>query len=276
MSRLHTAMPFDGHGIMRYFSGHAIPGIESGDSSTYRRLIRDAKGNPVELAVVLDGEDGVLASVDGRALTPQGVRDARHLFDLDANSPTIDAHLSRDAALADSVAMHPGVRLPGSLDVHEQLFRTMIGQQVSIAAARTTVARIARELDGSGLFPTATSIAENGLEVLRGPAGRVAAIHGAALAIATGALVLSTALSVEELTERLCAMPGIGPWTAGYVAMRALGAPDVLLANDLVLLKGAAKLGLPATARGIAEYALRWQPYRSYASLHLWRIAQQQ
>ena len=132
-----------------------------------------------------------------------------------------------------------------------------------------------RELCGdSGRFPTAEEIAERGQQVLRGPKARIATILAVAKALASGDLTITRSQNVEELTERLTAFAGIGPWTAGYVAMRALGAPDVLLSTDKVLLKGAAALGLPSTPRGIADYGQRWAPYRSYAGLHLWRVAQ--
>ncbi|MEO7349901.1 MAG: AlkA N-terminal domain-containing protein [Terrimesophilobacter sp.] len=274
-TRLTTTTPFDGRGLMKYFAGHAVPGIESGDEEHYRRNLRESDGSLSKLEVILDGIDGILASRNGSTLSPSQMRDVRKLFDLNADSVAIDAHLSSDPVLAEVVAANPGIRLPGSLDAHEQLLRTMIGQQISVPAARTTIARLARELDGTGLFPTAKQFAENGLDVLRGPAARIAAVHGVAVALCSGTLALPPDLDQPKLTNDLVAMPGVGPWTAGYVAMRVLGAPDVLLSSDLVLLKGAAKLGLPATPRGIADYARRWAPYRSYAGLHLWRVAQQ-
>lgn len=267
--------PFDGRGLMRYFAGHAIPGIESGDELHYRRMVRGRDGTVRELHITLDDTDGILATLDAGDLPADLASRIRQLFDLDADSLAIDTRLSADPVLADTVSSHPGVRLPGSLNAHEQLFRTMIGQQISVAAARTTLARLASELDGTGVFPTAAQFAERGLEALRGPATRVAAVHGAALALDSGALTLNSALDPAELSRRLTALPGVGPWTAGYVAMRVLGAPDILLASDLVLLKGAAKLGLPATPRALTEYGRRWAPYRSYATLHLWRVAQQ-
>lgn len=273
--RLETAAPFDGAGVMRYLAGHAVPGVESGDESSYRRRMRLGDESVVDLEVLLDGVSAVTVSTSGAPVPAGLLPRIRRLFDLDADSPAIDAHLAADPALSAAVAASPGIRLPGSLDVHEQLLRTMIGQQISIAAARTVVARLVRELgDGNGLFPTAAQFARHGLEFLRGPASRRAAVHGAALALESGSLRLDSTLTVEELQHRLMALPGVGVWTAGYTAMRALGAPDILLASDLVLLKGAAKLGLPATVRGIAEYGERWSPYRSYAGLHLWRVAQ--
>ncbi len=285
---LRTTAPFDGKGVLRYLAGHAIPGVESGDELGYRRRLRvggsvaalelrlvPEEGGPEEGGPDKGRPDAVLATLDGHELPSWLVPRVRRLLDLDADSAAIDGLLAEDPVLAPSVAAAPGIRLPGSLDPHEELFRTLVGQQISIAATRSVLGRIARELcGGSGLFPTAEQFAARGLEVLRGPAARVAAIHGIALALTSGELVVDDTLSVDELTGRLVAMPGIGPWTAGYVAMRALGAPDILLSTDLVLLKGAAALGLPASPREIAARAARWSPYRSYAGLHLWRIAQ--
>jgi len=273
-TRLVTAAPFDGRGLLRYLSGHAIHNVEFGDESHYRRLIRTADAGVATLEVHLDGVDAVIATLEGRELPAELVPRVRRLLNLDADSVTIDNHLASDPALADSVAANPGIRLPGSLDIEEQLLRTMVGQQISIAGARTVLGRLAGELDGTGLFPTATQLAQHGLEVLRGPARRVAAIHGVALALASGTLEIHDGLTVAELTQRVLALPGIGPWTAGYLAMRALGATDILLSTDLVLLKGASRLELPDTPREIATYAERWAPYRSYAGLHLWRVAQ--
>ena len=103
------------------------------------------------------------------------------------------------------------------------------------------------------------------------PSTRIATILGAAEALASGELVLDVGMPVEELTARLTALPGIGPWTAGYLAMRVLGNPDIMLGTDLVMLQSAAALGLPGTTRGLTDHARRWAPWRSYAGLHLWR-----
>jgi AraC family transcriptional regulator of adaptative response / DNA-3-methyladenine glycosylase II len=163
------------------------------------------------------------------------------------------------------------------VDAEEVLFRALIGQQVSVAAARTALGRltaaIGEPVDLGGftrLFPTAAAIAEHGREVLRGPARRIDAIVGAATALADGSLAIGVGESRDELEARLLALPGIGPWTAGYVAMRVLGSPDVLLTGDLALRQGAARLGLPADPRGLAERGAAWAPWRSYAGMHLW------
>ena len=272
--RLPARAPFDGAGLMRFFADHAILGVEDGDATSYARSIRLPRGT-ARIRVALDGETAITceADVDDVADISPLVARVRRLFDLDADSAAVDDSLVRDPALAASVRSRPGVRLPGSLDVEEALFRTLVGQQVSVAAARTTLGRICAELSGDGLFPTAARFAEHGREVLRGPATRVASIIGVAEALASGALELDLGLPVDELTAKLVALPGVGPWTAGYVAMRALGSPDVLLSSDLIMLQSAAALRLPATVKGLAEYGQRWAPWRSYAGLHLWRSA---
>jgi AraC family transcriptional regulator of adaptative response / DNA-3-methyladenine glycosylase II len=127
------------------------------------------------------------------------------------------------------------------------------------------------ELGTDGLFPTAVQLAEKGREVLRGPATRIATIVGVAEALARGELTLDLATPVDEFEANLVRLPGVGPWTAGYLAMRVLGSPDVLLTSDLVVVQSAAALGLPAAAKALAAHGGRWAPWRSYASLHLWR-----
>jgi AraC family transcriptional regulator of adaptative response / DNA-3-methyladenine glycosylase II len=270
--RLPARAPFDGAGLMTFFVDHAVPGIESGDLSSYRRAVRLPHG-VATIDLSLDGSSAILCTARLENVADLGVLVARvrRLLDLDADSEAIDAALSHDPHLATSVLANPGVRLPGSLDPDEALFRTLIGQQISVAAARTVLGRVVAELGDDGLFPTATQFAERGRDVLRGPTSRIETIVGAAEALASGSLQLDVGMPVDELTAKLVALPGIGPWTAGYLAMRVLGNPDVMLSTDLVMLKSAAGLGLPATARGLAEHGLRWAPWRSYAGLHLWR-----
>lgn len=271
--RLPTRAPFDGTGLMRFFADHAISGVEAGDDTTFRRLVR-MPGGIAEVSLSLDGPTSVLCTVTLANLGDLSalVARVRRLFDLDADSDAIDRALSKTAALAPMVAAHPGIRLPGTFDNDEALFRTMIGQQISVAAARTVLGRLAAVLgEAAGLFPTALQFAEHGREVLRGPASRVASIVGVAEAIASGDLRLDVGMPAAELVSRLVQLPGIGPWTAGYTAMRVLGSPDILLTTDLVMLSSATRLGLPGTAIGLARAAESWAPWRSYAGMHLWR-----
>ena len=274
--RLPARAPFDGEGLLRFFADHAVSGLETVVDGVFQRRVRLPHGiATVRLsldATVPPGQAAVRceARLESLADVSTLVTRVRRLFDLDADSVAIDRALSTDATLAPLVAALPGLRLPGSLDAEETLFRTLVGQQISVAAARTVQGRLTAELGTDGLFPTAAQIA--GSEgVVRGPAARVRTILGVAEAVAGGELALDVGTPVSEFTERLVALPGVGPWTAGYLAMRVLGSPDVLLASDLVVLQTATHLGLPGTARGLAQYGERWAPWRSYATLHLWR-----
>jgi AraC family transcriptional regulator of adaptative response / DNA-3-methyladenine glycosylase II len=270
--RLPARAPFDGPGLMRFFADHAVPGLESGDDERFERSVR-LPGGTARVILRLDGVAGILctARLDNIADLSTLVARVRRFCDLDADSYAIDEALGADEVLASLVAALPGIRLPGTLDAEEALIRTLVGQQVSVSAARTVLGRITAELGADGLFPTSAQLAEHGADVLRGPATRVGTIIGTARALAEGELTLDLGMPADEFTARLTALPGIGPWTAEYLAMRVLGTPDVLLTSDLVIRQSAGALGLPSTAGALAEYSRRWAPWRSYAGLHLWR-----
>lgn len=260
--RLPARAPFDAPGLFRFFADHGIRGFEEGDDTRFARPLQLPGGRaqievtPDQAGVVLTARLATLSDLP--ALTAR----VRRMFDLDADSVAIDGHLARDPDLAPLVAALPGIRIPGSASGEEALFRTLVGQQISVAAARTVLGRIVEHF---GDFPTAAQLADRGHEVLRGPATRVAAIRGIAAVIAAGDLPLDPATPVAELRERLLALPGVGPWTAEYLAMRALGHPDAFPATDLVLAQSAAALGITPSPRAA------WAPWRSYAALHLWR-----
>jgi AraC family transcriptional regulator of adaptative response / DNA-3-methyladenine glycosylase II len=282
--RLPARPPFDGVGLLRFFVDHAVPGLEVATPTSFTRRVRLPHG-VATVRLSLDGAEWVRcdARLDSVADVSTLVSRVRRFLDLDADSVAIDAALAGDATLAPLVAALPGLRLPGSLDAEETLFRTLVGQQISVPAARTVLGRITRELgeagqpgergeadDGMGLFPTAERIA-GGVGVIRGPLPRVRSILGVAEAVADGRLSLDVGTPVDEFTARLVELPGVGPWTAGYLAMRILGNPDVLLDSDLIVLQSAELHRLPATRRSIAEHGVRWAPWRSYVTMHLWR-----
>lgn len=284
--RLPARPPFDAAGVFAWLAARALDGVEQASDDRYERTLR-LPGGPAVVAFAANHDDAAPAiEVDARLATladlPPLVARVRRLFDLDADAVAIDAALGDDPALAASVAETPGIRVPGCLDPHELLFRAIIGQQVSVKAARTSLARLALELgermfrpdEGpSLLFPTAGAIALEGERVLRGPAARVRTILDVAQRLASGELVVAPERERHELQADLLALPGIGPWTAGYVAMRVTRAPDVLLTGDLALRSGAERLGLPASATALTALGARWAPWRSYASMHLWRAA---
>lgn len=285
--RLAAREPFDGAGVLQYIADHAVTGVE--------RMLTDGRGQATGIErwialphgaaltrVELDAErPGVRVTATLAALADVAPLTARirRWFDLDADAAAIDAALGRDALLGPLVAAAPGIRIPGAVDPGETLLRTIIGQQISLAAARTVLGRLAADLaepvaPGSVLrFPSPALIAEHGAAVLRGPARRVRTVIETAEALATGALALDVGLTTPELRERLLRMPGIGPWTADYVALRVLGSPDLLLDSDLVLLRTLRASGAASTSSEAAALGERWAPWRSYATLHLWRAA---
>jgi AraC family transcriptional regulator of adaptative response / DNA-3-methyladenine glycosylase II len=269
--RLPARPPFDGAGLLRFFADHAVPSLEAASDDSFERRVRLPHGIAT-VRLTLDGEAAVRcdARLESIADVSTLVARIRRFLDLDADSVAIDAALRGDPALERLVDGLPGLRLPGSLDAEETLFRTLVGQQISVPAARTVLGRITAELGSDGLFPTADRIAGSA-GVIRGPVSRVRTILGVAETIAAGGLSLDVATPVDEFTARLVALPGVGPWTAGYLAMRVLGSPDVLLTSDLVVLQSAAHHGMPATARSLAAHGERWAPWRSYATMHLWR-----
>ncbi|MEO7123309.1 MAG: AlkA N-terminal domain-containing protein [Lacisediminihabitans sp.] len=270
--------PYDAAGIFQFLVERAIPDVEEGSDLWYARTVRLPHGAG-HLRVDSDGRGGLLAKLtvaDPRDLIPLHSR-VRRLFDLDADPIRIDSALSRDPELAPSVAAHPGIRVPGAVDIEETLFRAMIGQQISVASARTMLGGLSYALGDPTpwglLFPTAARIAEHGRDVLRGPGKRIDAIIGIAGEIAAGRLDLHWGLSRSQLTKTLTSYPGIGAWTAGYVSMRALGDPDALLTSDLGIRHGSERLGLPTDPSALAGHGALWSPWQSYAGMHLWRAA---
>ena len=282
---LRAHPPFDAAGLFRYFDSHAVPGLEAAAPGRFTRAMRLPLGlATVTLAPV---DDPVRPGVTVHARLTDAddlgelVRRVRRLCDLDARPDVIDDALAADAVLAPAVRRTPGVRIPGSPDPHETLFRTVLGQQISIAAARTVQGRLTvaigdplpPELGGAvtHVFPTAERIASRGREVLRGPARRIDSMMIVAESLAAGRVRLDEAVDGAELRRALLALPGVGPWTADYLAMRVLRDTDVLLATDLVVRQAAARLGLPTATARLAQRGGAWSPWRSYATLHLWR-----
>ncbi|WP_460797237.1 DNA-3-methyladenine glycosylase 2 family protein [Microbacterium sp. GXF0217] len=275
--------PLDAAGIFAWMSARALPGIEHATSTSFARHLR-MPGGPAWFEIrEQDGWLRLRARVTRLGdLTPL-VATARRLFDLDADPVAVDAALSAHPELAGGVARTPGIRVPGAADPHEMLIRAMVGQQITVVAARTALTALADALgepstDSAGgdnglLFPTMTAIAERGAEVLRGPAARIRAITQAAASLADGSLRLTVGDDAAEQRAALIAMPGIGPWTADYVGMRVLGAPDIFLPGDVAVRAGAAALGIPADPAGLTAWAVRTAPWRSYLTAHLWRAA---
>ncbi|WP_120522015.1 DNA-3-methyladenine glycosylase 2 family protein [Arthrobacter celericrescens] len=288
--------PFD-PGIFSFLAVRAVPGIEHAEAPdggvfSYARTLRlprsaarfrvefdagSTASGPASRALTLS-----VSSIDLHDL-PVLLSRVRRLFDLDADPVAVDEVLARDPRLGASVRAVPGIRLPGAVDPAELLIRAMIGQQITVAAARTALTGLAAagtvlpdgavlsDPDGlDRLFPTAAQIADAGGELLRGPRRRIDSVLAAARAMASGELDFGYGDDHRTLAAKLLPLPGVGPWTVGYVAMRVPGEPDVLLANDAAVRNGLKALpagdGLPADFGNVS-------PWRSYATMHLWRAA---
>jgi AraC family transcriptional regulator of adaptative response / DNA-3-methyladenine glycosylase II len=270
--------PLDADGLFAWMAARAVAGVEDATTSSFSRTIRLA-GGPAWFELRLDdtGRVRLRARLTQVSDLTSLVSRARRLFDLDADPLAVDGELSRHPELAPLVAGLPGIRVPGAADPHEMLIRAMIGQQITVVAARTALTSLTAALGeradelGGLLFPTMAAIAERGAEVLRGPAARIRAVTGAAAALADGTVTLTSGDDGPEQRAALLAMPGIGPWTADYVRMRVLGDPDVFLPGDVAVRAGAAAAGLPAEPRPLTDWAARTAPWRSYLTAHLWR-----
>ncbi|WP_054010514.1 DNA-3-methyladenine glycosylase family protein [Arthrobacter sp. ERGS1:01] len=279
--------PFE-PGIFDFLAARAVAGVEEADSAGYARTLA-LPGGHGWFHLVWDGATLQLDfDVEDPADAPALVARVRQLFNLDHDPSIIDAALSANPVLARRVGELPGIRLPGCVDAHEILIRAMIGQQITVAAARTALNQLtalstpSRLPHGSltTLFPSPAQIADGGRGILRGPQRRTDSILAVAGLLAAGTLEVGRADTPESLAAKLLPLPGIGPWTVGYVCMRVLGSPDVFLPTDAAVRNGYGKLrgDSPAEARTIkapelARMAEPLRPWRSYATLHFWRVA---
>jgi AraC family transcriptional regulator of adaptative response / DNA-3-methyladenine glycosylase II len=278
--RLGFRPPLAAGALLDFLARRAIPGVEEVAGAFYRRTI--AFGRAAGLIELRPAADHVAARLQLDDVRDLGlvVQRCRALFDLDLDPHPVAAVLGADPALAPLVATWPGLRLPGTIDGWEVATRAVLGQQVSVAAARTLAGRLAARYgtplaapDG-GLthrFPAPDQLAGAALEGVGLTRARAGTLRALAAAVAAGRLVLDRGADRDEAAARLQALPGIGPWTAAYVAMRALGDPDASLVADLGVRRAAARLGLPATPGQLRAHAERWRPWRAYAAVYLWR-----
>jgi AraC family transcriptional regulator, regulatory protein of adaptative response / DNA-3-methyladenine glycosylase II len=284
--RLPVRGPFAAVPLFEFLALRAIPGVEAVERSTssISRSLRLPHGHGTA-RLTFSGEAAAVGCelwLADLADLQAAVQRCRRWLDLDADPVTIDAHLAADPVLAPLVTRTPGLRSPGAVDATEMIVRGIVGQQVSVAGARTVLGRIASMLDdrvASGapaslgvdlVFPTAEQLAALDPADLPMPRARGRAIVGVGEAIASGAVAIDVGADRRTVTADLQRLAGIGPWTASYVAMRALGDPDVFLATDLGVRHAAESLGLPTAARALDAVAERWRPWRSYALHHLW------
>ena len=278
--RLPFAPPFDWDALIAFLATRAIPAVESIADGAYRRSI-DVEGTAAGIEVrLVAGEDSLRLRV--LATLPIDLLRVveRRLFDLDCDPKRIASHLGRDKTVAGFVRAHPGLRVPGAWDPFEMAVRAILGQQVSVRGASTLAGRIARTFgvaSACGLpgvthhFPPASRLADADLRRIGMPAARAAAIQGLARAVADASIVLDGSRDLDTTVAALTTLPGIGPWTAHYIAMRALGEPDALPADDLGIKKALTRNGRRPTRAQILDAAEAWRPFRAYAVMHLWR-----
>ncbi|MGJ9371876.1 DNA-3-methyladenine glycosylase 2 family protein [Nesterenkonia sp. CF4.4] len=328
--------PFNAVELFTFLAERALPGVEAtqldDEALVYARTLRLAhgpaamqftatpatatSGRKIPATRACTGEDLAPSSLQWQlqlecelsawADIPAAVAVARRLFDLDADPLAVGTALSEDPVLAPLLARAPGLRIPGTADGPEYLIRAIVGQQISVTAARTHLGRLVDALGTkhessfaglSRLFPTPEEIVA-GIPAppsrtgsgpppvldperpLRLPARSITTVLTAAAALASGELSLHQGADTRALHDQLTAMPGIGHWTASYLMLRVLGDPDVWMTGDVVLLTGAKKLGLldpaskkTAAHRALESHARQWSPWRSYAAMHLWQAA---
>ena len=280
--------PFDFPLMLAFLAKRAIPGIERVNADSYER-VAGSPDAPTLIHVSADPKKPeLLLRIEGpdpRAI-PDIVRRVRRVFDLDADLRAVHAVLRAEPLLAQAIKKRPGLRVPGGWDGFELAVRAVLGQQVSVAGA-TTLARRLVEAYGepckgmpAGLdrvFPTPERLVGAPLELLGLPKTRAATLRSLARAVAEGRIDFGAGQKLDDFIERFTALPGIGPWTAQYVAMRALSQPDAFPAGDLVLQQvlGGATTGDGArlSERATAARAESWRPWRAYAVLQLWHLA---
>ena len=278
--RLAARAPYDAAEVLLFLGAHAVPGLEEWDGTTFSRVL-DLPHGPavVSLSPLSDGGPGVQAQLRLAELRDLGaaVSRCRRMLDLDADPVAVDDVLGPDPALAPLVAAAPGRRVPASPDAAELAARAVLGQQVSVAGARTLTARVVAaagiplaEPVGTltATFPRPDALAGAELSAVGLTGARRRTVHSLAAALADGSIRLDPGADREDAERALLAVPGIGPWTAALVGLRGLADPDVWLPGDLALRRSLALLG-----SSDADAATRWRPWRSYAVLHLWALA---
>ena len=279
--------PYDWERIIAFFRLRAIPGVEWVENDAFRRTIRlpatqgtiivrhAPKGNAVELEVDMNDSRELMAVVER----------VRRMFDLDANPQAIHQPLAQDPLLAQRISKAPGLRLPGSWDPFETAVRAVVGQQVSVKGAVTQLGRIAclagPQVHSEGhprltrFFPSAAELAGADLSTLGMPQRRKTTLREMSRQMVSGALQLNMTGDLPSFIQALTTIPGIGDWTANYVAMRALGEPDAFPASDLGILNALGKGKDRPTANQAIARAEMWRPWRAYAAIYLWLVEEE-
>jgi AraC family transcriptional regulator, regulatory protein of adaptative response / DNA-3-methyladenine glycosylase II len=283
--RLRYRPPYDWDSMLGHLRARAIPGVEVVENGIYRRTVEiGGVTGAVEVAHLPQRESvKVTIRFPDVSSYPAIVARVRRLFDLGADIETIDAHLSLDPLLAPLVARRPGLRAPGGWDGFELAVRAVLGQQVSVAAARRLAGQLVALhgrpiLAGYGghaglthVFPSAECVAVAKPLGLGMPVARQRSLKALAEATVADPDLFRPFGTIEEAIVRLRTIPGVGEWTAQYIALRALRETDAFPSSDIGLLRGAARMdGTRSTSAGLLDRAELWRPWRAYAAQHLW------
>lgn len=277
--RLPYRPPLDWAGAVEFLRLRATRGVEVVEHDRYRRTVRlgDSPAT-IELRPVA-GESHLLLVLDETASQRRRevVVRAQRIFDLGAEPLAIADHLGRSPELAEQVRRRPGIRVPGAWDPFELAVRAILGQQITVRGASTLAGRLVAALGepydgGDGLthlFPTPQVLAGADLTGIGATGAQARTIRALATAIADQTLTIDASAGLEQFIERICRLPGVGPWTAHYVAMRACGEADAFPASDLGLRRAAGN-GTPLSASDLSRRAEQWRPWRAYAAMYLW------
>jgi AraC family transcriptional regulator of adaptative response / DNA-3-methyladenine glycosylase II len=274
--RLRHREPYDATLMLDFLDAHAVPGLEQVHDGTFTRAVRGTDGPVLVSATPADGHQRVRIGACGLADVPRIVAALRRTFDLDADPTAVDDALGGDPLLARSVKARPGLRVPGAPEGFELVIRALLGQRISVAAARMSTAKLVAEcgkpLDASsGLsedggpthgFPAPEALA--GAELTHLPGRLAGTVRTVAASVADGSLDVEPGVDRDEARAQLLALHGVGPWTADYVAMRGWGDPDAFPETDLILRREVERRGADPS---------RWRPWRAYAAMHLWTMS---
>jgi len=282
--RLRYRPPYDFAALLAFFARRAIPGIETVTADSYtRRFVFGPTAGTLRVTQSADAH-ALLLELDCADATQlqQICTRVRRMFDLDADIAAINTHLRVDTNLRHCVRRHPGQRLPGGWDGFEIAVRAVLGQQISVAAARTFALRLVEQFGApvtlpSGetirLFPPAATLADAELTRIGLPRSRANTLNTVARAICMGSVDFRPEQSLDDFVAAWVELPGVGAWTAHYIALRALSHPDAFPAADLVLRKAIGANGALVTPAVLQTIAEQWRPWRAYAVMHLWRSA---
>jgi len=282
--RLPYKPPYDWDAILAFLGPRAIPGVEVVEGGTYARAIAFGGAKGAFIARLAQGNRlAVTVRFPRLEALPAIIARIRRLFDLAADPLAIGEHLSKDAHLAPLVAARPGLRVPGAWDGFEVGVRAILGQQITVAAAIRIAGGIAAQygepLDEpvpgfpglTRVFPSADSLAGADLSGLPMPRARSSSLSGLAAAVAANPRLFGPRASLEEAIATLRRLPGIGEWTAQYIAMRELREPDAFPAADIGLMRAMTdEAGVRPSATALTARAEAWRPWRAYAAIHLW------